>query len=206
MKDMKTWVILLMFGSLWGFSEVFAGEFLYSERVPFASVWLSAFALIVLGLSRGLINRPGSSTMIGAAAALFKLVNAAPYWCHLLGIAFLGLFFDLAASAWMKRGQKPGWKTALSGIVAAYGGYASFAVLITYVARYDPWVRGGAAKVIRHVLVGGSLAAVAAAITVTLGYMIGTRAEKSTSTGPGWAFAGSLVALIALWTLGRVVG
>ena len=206
MKDMKTWVILLMFGSLWGFSEVFAGEFLYSERVPFASVWLSAFALFVLGLSRGLINRPGSSTVIGATAALFKLANAAPYWCHLLGIAFLGLFFDLAASAWMKRGQKPGWKTVLSGIVAAYGGYASFAVMITYVARYDPWVRGGTARVLRHILVGGSLAAVAAAITVILGYVIGTRTEKSTSTGPGWAFAGSLVVLIALWTLGRVVG
>ncbi len=62
---MKTWVLLLMFGSLWGFSEVFAGEFLYSQHIPFASVWLSAFALFVLGLSRGLINRPGSSTVIG---------------------------------------------------------------------------------------------------------------------------------------------
>lgn len=206
MKDIKTWVLLLMFGSLWGFSEVFGGEFLYSQRVPFASVWLSAFALFVLGLSRGLINRPGSSTVLGATAALFKLANAAPYWCHLLGIAFLGLFFDLAASAWMKRGKKPGWKTVLSGIVAAYGGYASFAVLITYVARYDPWVRGGTARVLRHVLVGGSLAAVAAAILVTLGYGIGVRTEKSPSAEPGWAFAGSLVVLIALWTLGRVIG
>jgi drug/metabolite transporter (DMT)-like permease len=206
MKDLKTWVLLLMFGSLWGFSEVFAGEFLYSQRVPFASVWLSAFALFILGLSRGLINKPGSSTAIGATAALFKLMNAAPYWCHLLGIAFLGLVFDLAASAWMKRGQRPGWKTVLSGIVTAYGGYASFAVLITYVARYDPWVRGGTARILRHILVGGSLAAVAAAITVTLGYVMGTRTEKSTPTEPGWAFAGSLVVLIALWTLGRVIG
>jgi len=206
MKDLKTWVLLLMFGSLWGFSEVFAGEFLYSQRVPFASVWLSAFAFFILGLSRRLINQPGSSTAIGATAALFKLVNAAPYWCHLLGIAFLGLVFDLAASAWMKKGQKPGWKTVLSGIVTAYGGYASFAVLITYVARYDPWVRGGTARVLRHILVGGSLAAVAAAIMVTLGYAVGTRTEKSASTEPGWAFAGSLVALIALWTLGRVIG
>jgi len=206
MKDIKTWVLLLMFGSLWGFSEVFGGEFLYSERVPFASVWLSAFALFILGLSRGLMNRPGSSTVIGATAALFKLVNAAPYWCHLLGIAFLGLVFDLAASAWMKRGQKPGWKTILSGIVTAYGSYASFAVLITYIARYDPWVRGGMSRVLRHVLVGGSLAAVAAAILVTLGYGIGTRTEKSASTEPGWAFAGSLVVLIALWTVGRVIG
>ena len=206
MKDLKTWVLLLMFGSLWGFSEVFAGEFLYSQRIPFSSVWLSAFALFVLGLSRGLVNRPGSSTVIGVTAALFKLVNAAPYWCHLLGIAFLGLVFDLAASVWMKRGQKPGWRTVLSGIVTAYGGYASFAILITYVARYEPWVRGGTARVLRHVFVGGSLAAAAAAILVTLGYAVGTRTEKSRPTEPGWAFVGSLVALIALWTLGRVIG
>ncbi|HCS49179.1 MAG: hypothetical protein A2V45_11130 [Candidatus Aminicenantes bacterium RBG_19FT_COMBO_58_17] len=206
MKDLKTWGFLLLIGSLWGFSEVFAGEFLYSQDVPLASVWLSAFAFFVLGLSRGLINRPGSSTVIGATAALFKLANAAPYWCHLMGIAFLGLVFDFAASAWIKRGQKPGWKTVLSGIVTAYGSYASFAVLITYVARYDPWVRGGTARVLRHILVGGSLAAVAAAIMVTLGYALGTRSEKSVSAERGWAFAGSLVVLIALWTLGRVIG
>jgi hypothetical protein len=35
---------------------------------------------------------------------------------------------------------------------------------------------------------------------------MGTRTEKSTPTEPGWAFVGSLVVLVALWTLGRVIG
>lgn len=206
MKDIKTWALLLMFGSVWGFSEVFGGEFLYANDFAFASVWLSAFAFFLLGIARGLINVPGSSTVIGAAAALFKLVNAAPFWCHLLGIFFIGLVFDLAASAWMKRGEKAGLRTALSGIVGAYGGYALFAILITYVVRYEAWIAGGTPKVLRHIFVGGSLAATAAALLVTLGYKLGVRTETAAERRHGWAFAGSLAVLVILWTLGRLIG
>ncbi|MFZ2054847.1 MAG: hypothetical protein WAU81_11710 [Candidatus Aminicenantales bacterium] len=206
MKDRKTCALVLMFGSLWGFSEVFAGEFLYAHEVPRASVWLTAFALFVLGFARGLVNRPGSSTIIGALAALFKLVNAAPYWCHLLGIFFIGLVFDLGATAWMKRGKRKHLGTALTGIVSAYGGYALFAITITYIAHFEPWLRGGLPRVMQHIFIGGSLAAVAGAVMVTLGHRLGLRAEMTAQQRRDWVFAGSLVVLTVLWTLGRVIG
>jgi hypothetical protein len=206
MRDRKTWVLVLMFGSIWGFSEVFAGEFLYAHGVPRASVWLTVFALFMLAFARGLVNRPGSSTLIGALAALFKLVNAAPFWCHLLGIVFIGLVFDLGAAAWMKKGQKRRLSAALTGIVTAYGGYALFAVTITYIARYTLWVQGGLPRVMEHVFIGGSLAAVSGAFLVPLGYELGLRSETAVEGRRDWAFAGSLVVLVVLWTLGRVIG
>jgi hypothetical protein len=206
MRDRKTWVLVLMFGSIWGFSEVFAGEFIYAHGVPRASVWLTVFALFMLAFARGLVNRPGSSTLIGALAALFKLVNAAPFWCHLLGIVFIGLVFDLGASAWMKKGQKWRLPAALTGIVTAYGGYALFAVTITYIARYTPWVQGGLPRVMEHVFIGGSLAAISGAFLVPLGYELGLRSETAVEGRRDWAFAGSLVVLVVLWTLGRVIG
>jgi hypothetical protein len=195
-----------MFGSLWGFSEVFAGEFLYAHGVPRASVWLTVFALFILAFARGLVNRPGSSTLIGTLAALFKLVNAAPFWCHLLGIVFVGLVFDLGASAWMKEGRRRRLPAALTGIITAYGGYTLFAVTITYIARYAPWVKGGLPRVMEHVLIGGSLAAVGGAFMVPLGYALGLRSETAAEHRRDWAFAGSLVVLVVLWTLGRVIG
>ncbi len=206
MKDRKTWALVLMLGSLWGFSEVFAGEFFYAHDVPRASVWLTAFALFILGLARGLVNRPGSSTTIGALAALFKLANAAPYWCHLLGIFFLGLVFDLGATAWMKRGQRKALGTALTGIVSVFGGYALFAITITYFVRFEPWLQGGLPKVLDHVLIGGSLAACAGAVLAILGYELGRRTETAVELRRNWAFAGSLVVVALLWTLGQVIG
>jgi hypothetical protein len=206
MRDRKTWVLVLLFGSLWGFSEVFAGEFLYAQGVPRASVWLTAFALLILGFARGLFNRPGSSILIGALAAVFKLVNAAPFWCHLLGIVFIGLVFDLGATAWLKKGHSRILPQALTGAVTAYGGYALFAMTITYIARFDPWVQGGLPRIMEHVFIGGSLAAVAGAFLVPLGYKLGLRSETAVEGRRDWAFAGSLVVLVLLWTLGRVIG
>lgn len=206
MSDRKKWALVLMFGSLWGFSEVFAGEFLYAQGVPRASVWLTAFAFFVLGLSRGLFNRPGSSTAIGALAALFKLVNAAPYWCHLLGIFSIGLIFDLGATAWMKKGERKNLPAALTAVVTAYGGYALFAFTISYVARFEPWLRGGLPRILEHIFIGGSLAAAAGAVLVTLGYRFGLRVETAVEERRDWAFAGSLIILAALWTLGRTMG
>lgn len=95
MRNIRSWVWLFLFGSLWGICEVLAGEGLLGKEVPYASVWLSAWAFLVLAVARGVVNKLGSSTAVGAIAAIFKLVNAAPFFCHLLGIFMLGLAFDV---------------------------------------------------------------------------------------------------------------
>ena len=206
MKDYKNWVWILLFGSLWGISEVLGGEAFYRNNVPHASVWLSAWAFFVLALGRGLVNKPGSSTVIGGVAALYKLINAAPYFCHLLGIFFLGLAFDVFASVLIKKEHKRSFWPALSGAISAYGGYALFALVITHIVRYDPWVAGGWPKVSHHIFVGGSYAALTALLAVPLGYWLGVNGWILAGRRPRWAYASALVALVVLWTLGGFIG
>jgi hypothetical protein len=205
MKNYKNWIWLLVFGSLWGIMEVIGGEAFFKNNVPYASVWLSAWAFFMLGIARGIVNMPGSSTVVGATATLFKLAYAAPYFCHLLGIFFIGLVFDIAATAWMKRGKKWSWRGMLTGAVTAYGAYALFAITITYIAKYGPWVAGGTPKVLHHIFVGGSLAALASIVLVPLGFNVGIGSETAVERRPKWAMAGALIALVVLWTLGRVI-
>lgn len=206
MRNHKNWVWILLFASLWGISEVIGGEAFYRNNVPHASVWLSAWAFLVLALGRGLVNKPGSSTVIGGIAALYKLINAAPYFCHLLGIFILGLTFDVFASVLIKEERKKSFWPALSGALSAYTGYALFALVITYIVRYDRWVTGGWPKVSDHIFIGGSYAALAALLAVPVGYWIGVNGWILARRRSRWAYAGALVALAVLWTFGRFIG
>jgi hypothetical protein len=198
------WVIL--FGSLWGMSEVFGGGALYEADIPSASVWLSVWALFLLAFARTLLHTPGTSTAIGAVAAVFRLVNAGPFICHLLGIFLLGVAFDLAASFLWKRKTKGFFRKGLTGILSAYGGYALFALIITYIIRYETWVAGGWPKVADHIFASGSLAAAAAAVIVPFGYMIGRRTKLAGSLSSRWAYSGALVLSLLLWVVGRMAG
>ena len=205
MKSSKNWIWILALGSLWGMSEVWGGEFLYANGIPHSSFWLSAFAIFLIALARGLVDVPGSSTAMGMIAAAFKLVNASPFYCHLLAIVLLGACFDAAASLIVRKEGGILLKRALAGIVGAYAGYASFALLITYVIRYEPWVTGGTARVVNHIFVAGSLAALAGAILFPVGARIGAEAGKASVRRPGWSTAGAAATAALIWILGRII-
>lgn len=206
MTDMKNWAWFLLFGSLWGISEVAAGGILYSSDVPHSSIFLAGWAFFILAVARGVVNKPGSSTMIGAIATLFKLINVTPFICHLLGIFMLGVAFDLMASLLLKKERKISLKSPLTGITAAYTGYALFALVITYLVRYEIWVAGGFPKVINHIFVSGSVAAAVAAVVVPLGYWIGVSSNELAERRPRMVYSGTIAGIILLWILGRFMG
>lgn len=206
MRDKKNWAWLLFFGSLWGLSEVMGGGLLYAGDVPHASIILAAWAFFILAVARGIVNHPGSSILIGAVATLFKLVNASPFICHLLGIFMLGVAFDAAATLLGRRGNRFSFRNVFTGIAGAYGGYALFALVITYIIRYDIWVQGGWPKVADHIFVGGSMAALLAAVLVPLGYVLGTSSDSLQARKPRWLYAGTIAAAALFWILGRFSG
>ena len=206
MKGLRTWAWILFFGSLWGINEVVSGEILFRNQVLSASIWLSVWAFFILAVARGIVNKPGTSALIAGIAAVFKLVNAPPFFCHLLAIFLLGVGFDVAASFLIKEGRKPALRQGLSGVLGAYGGYALFALIITTIIRYEYWVDGDAAKVLNHVFVDGSLAAAVSAFLVPLGYRFGSFGWPVLERHPRWSSIGAATGLVILWTLGRMAG
>lgn len=201
MKKFKPIMWLFLFGSLWGINEVFLGEILYQNEVAQSSVILTVMALFILALSRGMINKPGSSTLIGTFAVLFRLANTAPSYCHLLGIFLLGATFDLFSSLWLKNEEKSPIKWGLTGALSAFVNNVTFALMITYIFRYEYWVVGGMAKVSNHIFVSGSISALLAAFIVPLGFLAGQNSGVFADRRPFWSYAGTIIGSAVLWTV-----
>lgn len=204
MDKFRPLIWILLFGSVWGMSEVFGGEVLYSADIPLASIWLSLWALAILAFARALQNAPGSSSAIGLIAALFRLINAGPFICHLLAIFLLGVAFDLAATFLIKNPKKITIRTALTGFLSAYGGFTLFALTITYLIRYDTWVSAGWPKVADHIFVSGSLTAAAALVIVPLAFWLGRKEQTIRALSSRLAYSGALAVTLLLWVLGRL--
>ena len=133
------WVLIL--GSVWGVSELFGKDLLADFGVGGASIWLAAWALLLLSIGRGFWNKIGSSALIGLVAAAFKFVGPSPNYCHLLGIVSLGLIFDLFASSLARRSQW--WRHALVGLLTTYCARAFFVLYSIHIAHFERWVEGG---------------------------------------------------------------
>jgi len=206
MERFRPLIWVFLFGSLWGISEAVGGSALYTANIPLASVWLSIWAMFLLAFARAQHNRPGTSSAIGGIATLFRLVNTGPFICHLLGIFLLGVAFDIAATFLLKRKGKIFLRGGLTGILGAYGGYAFFSLIITYIVQYKIWVAGGWPKVTEHIFLSGSLTALMSAFLVPLGYWLSQREKTSKTLHSGWATSSALALIFFLWIVGRLTG
>jgi hypothetical protein len=201
MNKFKPLMWVFFFGSIWGLNEVFLGEMLYRNEVSQSAVILTVIAFFLLAISRGLINRPGSSTLIGLVAVLFRLVNTGPSYCHLLGIFLLGITYDVFASIFVKNDEKTPLRWSLTGALSAFGNNVLFAILITYLIRYEYWIAGGFSKVTDHIFVSGSISATLAAVFVPLGIFAGRNISSFADSNTRWSFASPIAFSIALWAV-----
>jgi len=186
----KEWILaMLFFSSVWGVSETALGGALYRANVPHASVPLSVIGFVVLTFAWVYFPRAGTGTVIAACAMLFKFLNEPFFACHLLGILLMGVSYDLFFGVFKMRSR---W---LSALAATYLGYALFALLITYVFAYGPWVEGGIRKVVGHVAIGGSIAALANAVLVPWSFRAGERLKIHLASpfAPRFQWASGLV-------------
>lgn len=195
----KEILIVLFLGSLWGLSEVFLGKALYGTEFAYSSVILSLVALGILGISYSYMDRMGIPTLIALVAIGFRVVNAGPFYCHLLGIFMLGAGFDI--TTYLLRERKYSF---LTGPVSAWLGYALFAFAITYVFRYHYWTAVGLPKVLRHIGINGSLAASGSILTVYLGYKAGDKVESLFKLKPKIAYASFISITVLIWLGGLI--
>ena len=182
-KTTKVLMWLLILGLGWAVAEILAETLLVDLGISGdASLWLAGWALLVLGISRGVWNKIGSSSIIALSVALLKFVFLSTNYCHLLGIVSLGLVFDLFASIVLTQERFQWWRGALVGVCAAYGARAFFVLYSIHVAHFERWVEGGVNLALEHVVRDGSLVALAALFLVPLGIrlgekVLGTRSE-----------------------------
>lgn len=156
---------ILFFSSLWGISEVVLGGFLYRIEMPQASVPLTIIGFSMLTFAAVYMPQKGTATAIAALAMLYKFLNTPFFACHILGILVLGICYDLIFNH-KELKNKP-----IFAALTVYASYTLFALIITYVFRYHPWVEAGFAKFIDHIVVGGTLAAAGCAVIVPVIYM-----------------------------------
>jgi hypothetical protein len=193
---------LLFFSGVWGISEAVLGGVLYRADIPYASVPLTVVGFVVLTFASVYFPQKGTGTLIASFAMLYKFLNAPFFACHLLGIVVMGASYDLFFNVLKLRTR---W---FSAVAATYLNYAAFAVMITYVFRYSHWVQEGLSKVVRHIGIGGSVAALACAVMVPLSYRLAEKLKADCAT----PFAvrlqlvpGSLWAItVAAWAFGIV--
>jgi hypothetical protein len=97
MKHMKLIAGILVFGSLWGFSEVIIGSGLKDTGLPSGAIMTGIFAMMFLVFSRIMYQKPGMQLAMGLVAGGLRWFN--PFvGCHICSaIAIVGeaLLFEL---------------------------------------------------------------------------------------------------------------
>jgi len=170
----KEYVVgVLFFGGLWGISEAVLGDALYRADVPYASVPLAVVGFVVMTIAAVYFPRIGTATLVGACAMLYKFLNVPFFACHLLGILLTGLCYDLFFGLLKTKNR------SISAAAAIYLSYTLFALMITYVFRYEHWAQGGFAAVLRHVGISGSMAAVLCAVVVPASFRLAERIKAN---------------------------
>jgi hypothetical protein len=97
MSKMKYLAGILVFGSLWGFSEVIIGSALSDAGLPSGAIMTGLFALTFLFMSRMLFRKPGMQLGMGLVAGGLRMFN--PFvGCHLcsaIAIMAEGAIFEI---------------------------------------------------------------------------------------------------------------
>ena len=131
MEKWKLFAGIILFGSLWGFSEVIIGSSLQDVGLPSGSIMTGIFAITFLVMSRMIYRQPGMQLGIGLVAGGLRLFNPIMgcHICSALAIMAEGLIFEII---WYKISLDFGeLKTLINkcsmGIISAYtiyvGGY-----------------------------------------------------------------------------------
>jgi hypothetical protein len=131
MKKIKLLAGILVFGSLWGFSEIIIGSSIKDMGSPTGAIMTGIFAIFFLVFSRMIYRQPGMQFGIGLVAGGLRLFN--PFiGCHLcsaIAIMAEGAIFELI---WYKLSHDSSELKKINmqvsmGIISAYfiyiGGY-----------------------------------------------------------------------------------
>lgn len=141
-KNMKLFAGILLFGSLWGFTECIFGSILKDAGLPYGSIMTGVFVLIFLIISRIAYRQPGMQLGMGLVAGSLRMFN--PFvGCHLcsaIAIMAEGAIFEIIwySFSFDFDNMKNITNKVSMGIITAYlifvGGYVVTQVLTPFVS------------------------------------------------------------------------
>lgn len=188
---------ILFFSGLWGISEAVLGDALYRNNVPYASVPLTIIGFSILTFARAYFPQKGTATLIAACAMLYKFLNEPFFACHLLGILLMGISYEVVFGIFANKDR------AICAALAAYLNYALFALMVTYVFRYEHWVQAGFGRIFEHIAIRGTMAAIGSEIFVTVSFHLAQRLKARLAMPFGLRFklanSGIYLVTTALW-------
>jgi len=206
LKDRKFWLIILLFGSLWGGLEVLLHDSLKMVNFSPISPVLTTVGFLTLAVARMIYNKRGSSAIIGGIAGLYKFLGMAFFPCQLFAVILQGATFDVVYSYLDKRLRENSVKRGVIGSLSAYLSYLVFVIVVTYIVPYSFWPSRGLSGVLNHAGIVGSFAALGGFLAVSLGERLGRKVREKffylqSSRAP--LFYTSAVSVILIcWILG----
>lgn len=137
MNNMKILAGIIVFGSLWGFSECIIGSYFHEIGLPAGAIMAGIFAIGFMFISRSLYKQKGMQLGMALIAGALRLFNpfGGCYICAAIAIMAEGALFELLLYRMtldLKELKKP-IMSASMGITTAYivfvGGYITTQIL-----------------------------------------------------------------------------
>lgn len=173
MDKMKLFAGILLFGSLWGFSECMIGSLLYDAGLPAGAIMTGVFAVGLMAMSRMFYKQRGMQFGMGIVAGTLRLFNpfGGCFICSAIAIMAEGILFELI---WYRLSLdlhelKPLRLGSSMGIVSAYviyiGGYIVTQVLTPLISSAGFYIEN-LIVFIPQILSSGLLAAIIGGVAV----------------------------------------
>jgi hypothetical protein len=179
MKNMKLIAAVLVFGSLWGFTECIIGSMLRDANLPAGALMTGIFALGFMTFSRASFRQPGMQASMGLIAGALRIFNpfGGCFLCSAIAIMAEGVLFDLIWTGFTvdQKTTHTLVNQASIGITASYivyiGGYFVTQILTPVFSSAGLYMENIIAF-IPQILASGLLAALLGVITVPAVFMI----------------------------------
>lgn len=175
MDRKKLYMGILLFGSLWGFSEVILGSMIANAGYPSGGLMTGFFVIPILILTRMIYKQPGMALGMGLVAGSLRLFNpfVGCHICSAIAIMAEGVLFELifyGISTDFRDLKNLTMKSSI-GIFSAYvifvGGYIVTQILTPIIAGSGFYLQNLVVFMPR-ILAAGILPALIAALTVPL--------------------------------------
>ena len=173
MEKMKLFAGILVFGSLWGFSECIIGSVLRDANLPAGAIMTGVFAIVFMTMSRMLFRTRGMQLGMGLVAGSLRLLNpfGGCFICSAMAIMAEGLIFEIIwykMSLDLKELRLPKMSVSM-GIATTYfvyvGGYIVTQILTPVFSSAGFYIEN-LLVFIPQILASGLLAAIIGGITV----------------------------------------